>query len=224
MKRLVLLTEQDQEQLEFMEFHFSREGFQTIGLSSIEKLLETIQAHPINLIILAGTFEYPKILENINTIRHYGIDLPLIYITDHYSKDELFRAFEMGCDDYLAKPVTMRELILRAKSILRRSTKTQSEKLLTYKGIIMDVDSYTVKVENRPVELTKLEFKLLRILIEHKNTSLTRKYLLKEVWGSEENYKTETVNVAITRLKEKIDPEKKKNYIRTLRGMGYSLS
>lgn len=223
MKKLILLAEKDQEHLEFMEFHFSKEGFQTVGLFSIETLLETIQAHSIDLVVLAGISKNPKELENIHLIRHYGIDLPLIYITDIYSKEELFRAFEMGCDDYLAKPVTMRELILRSKSILRRSTKALPEKVLIYKDIMMDIGSYTVTVENRPVELTKLEFELLRILIKNKNTTLTREYLLKEVWGSEENYKTETVNVAITRLKEKIDPEKRKNYIRPLRGVGYSL-
>ena len=94
---------------------------------------------------------------------------------------------------------------------------------LIYRDMLLNLASRTLKIEERPVELTKLEFDLLHALIANQNIVLDRDYLLENVWGGDEIYQERTVNVAINRLKEKIDPDKTKEYIKTVRGVGYTL-
>ena len=117
----------------------------------------------------------------------------------------------------------MKELVLRVKAVLRRTKKLSSGGDITYRDIILNLAARTVLIEGKSVELTKLEFDLLHALIINENVVLDRDYLLEHVWGGDEVYQDRTVNVAINRLKEKIDPEKTKDYIKTVRGVGYTL-
>jgi DNA-binding response OmpR family regulator len=117
----------------------------------------------------------------------------------------------------------MKELILRVKALLRRTQKTSTEGNMTYRDITINSASRTVIIENISIDLTKLEFDLLYELINNQNIVLDRNYLLENVWGNDEIYQDRTVNVAINRLKEKIDPDKSKDYLKTVRGVGYTL-
>jgi two-component system, OmpR family, alkaline phosphatase synthesis response regulator PhoP len=114
-------------------------------------------------------------------------------------------------------------LLLRVKSILKRTSKKLQEGKLSYRDLVLDKSTRTLSVDGTIVEVTKLEFDLLSEFIMNKNSVLERDYLLENVWGDSENYQYKTVNVAINRLKEKIDPNKTKEYIQTVRGVGYKL-
>ena len=116
----------------------------------------------------------------------------------------------------------MNELVLRVKSILRRTKKSDEGKLI-YKDIIMDLDERRAFISGDEVSLSKLEFELLSYFIENKNIVLNRDQLLEEVWKDEEFKQEKTVNVTINRLKKKIDPNRDKEYIQPIRGVGYKL-
>jgi DNA-binding response OmpR family regulator len=117
----------------------------------------------------------------------------------------------------------MKELLLRVKAILRRTTKKVEEGTLVHRDLILDKSSRTLTVDGKAVDITKLEFNLLSEFILNKNSVLDRDYLLENVWEEGEEYQGRTVNVAINRLKEKIDPDKTKEYIQSVRGVGYKL-
>jgi DNA-binding response OmpR family regulator len=144
-------------------------------------------------------------------------------VSAKHKEDEIEQGFERGGDDYITKPFSMKELILRVRAVLRRTKKLSADGALTYRDISMNLASRTVMIEGNTIELTKLEFDLLHALIANQNVVLDRDYLLENVWGGDEVYQDRTVNVAINRLKEKIDPDKSKEYIKTVRGVGYTL-
>jgi len=128
-----------------------------------------------------------------------------------------------GADDYITKPFNMKELTLRVKALLRRTAKKYHEGSLAHRDLLLDKNTRTLLVNGKKVDITKLEFDLLYEFIINKNNVLDRDYLLENVWGDGEVYQYRTVNVAINRLKEKIDPDKSKEYIETIRGVGYKL-
>jgi DNA-binding response OmpR family regulator len=123
----------------------------------------------------------------------------------------------------MTKPFNMKELVLRVKSILKRTSRKVEEGKVAYRDLLLDKSTRTLSVEGKSIDVTKLEFDLLYEFIVNKQNVLDRDYLLEHVWGDSENYQYKTVNVAINRLKEKIDPDKNKDYIETVRGIGYKL-
>ena len=112
---------------------------------------------------------------------------------------------------------------MRVKAVLKRTKPSFSNENISYRDILMNPQSRQVTAGDLAVELTKLEFDLLAILIKNQNIVLDRDFLLEHVWGGDDIYQDKTVNVAINRLKEKIDPNKDKEYIKTVRGVGYTL-
>jgi DNA-binding response OmpR family regulator len=117
----------------------------------------------------------------------------------------------------------MKELIFRIKAILKRTRTDFDKNSITYRDMKLNLSSRQLYIDNKILELTKLEFDLLYTLINNQNIVLSRDYLLEHVWAGDEFYQERTVNVAINRLKEKIDSSKEKEYIKTVRGVGYTL-
>ena len=119
----------------------------------------------------------------------------------------------------------MDELILRIKAVLRRSSHESIELVdtVTHKDMSLDLNMHLLTIGDKDIELTKLETSLLQILIKNKNKVLDRDFLIKHVWRDTSDINQKTVNVAIKRLKEKIDPARDKEYIKTIRGIGYLL-
>ncbi len=122
----------------------------------------------------------------------------------------------------MTKPFNMNELLLRVKSILRR-TRGEEKGRVKYKDIILEMDERRVFIENEEIKLSPLEFELLSYFINRKHIVLTRDELLDEVWKDEELKQEKTVTVTINRLLKKIDPDKTKLYIQSIRGVGYKL-
>ncbi|MDP2079167.1 MAG: response regulator transcription factor [Sulfuricurvum sp.] len=223
MNTLILIVEDEQDILELMEYHLSKEGFETIGFLNTKRVEAALEEERVDLILMDRNLPGTEGSEFIASLRRKGVNTPVIFISAKDKDSDIEQGFERGGDDYLTKPFSMKELILRVKAILRRTQKISSEGLISYRDISLNLGSRTVMIETDPVELTKLEFDLLHALIANQNIVLERDYLLEHVWGEGETYQDRTVNVAINRLKEKIDPTKTKEYIKTVRGVGYSL-
>ncbi|MBD3799167.1 response regulator transcription factor [Sulfuricurvum sp.] len=223
METLIVIVEDEQDILELMEFHLAKEGYETIGFLNTKHVQAALEEERVDLIIMDRNLPGVEGSEFIESIRKKGIQTPVIFVSAKNKDEEIEQGFERGGDDYITKPFSMKELILRVKAVLRRTQKKPKDGLLTYRDITLNLAARTVTIEGNPVELTKLEFDLLHALILNENIVLERNYLLEHVWGADEVYQDRTVNVAINRLKEKIDPDKSKEYIKTVRGVGYTL-
>lgn len=223
MNALILIVEDEEDILELMEFNLGREGFETIGFLNTKRVHEVLSEEKVDLILMDRNLPGTEGSEYIASLRRQGINIPVIFISAKDKDEDIEQGFERGGDDYLTKPFSMKELILRVKAILRRTKKSSNEGNSTYRDITLNLASRTLMIENSLIELTKLEFDLLHTLISNQNIVLDREYLLEHVWGGDEVYQDRTVNVAINRLKEKIDPDKSKEYIKTVRGVGYTL-
>ena len=223
MDALILIVEDEQDILELMEYHLGREGYETIGFLNTKHVADVLEEESVDLILMDRNLPGTEGSKFIESLRKKGIQIPVIFVSAKQKDEDIEEGFERGGDDYITKPFSMKELILRVKALLRRTKKLSLEGNLAYRDITLNLAARTVLVENNPIELTKLEFDLLYAFITNENIVLDRDYLLENVWGNDEVYQDRTVNVAINRLKGKIDPNKSKEYIKAIRGVGYTL-
>lgn len=223
MDALILIVEDEQDILELMEYHLSKEGFETIGFLNTKRVLEALEEENVDLILMDRNLPGAEGSEFVEMLRKKGVHTPVIFVSAKQKDEDIEQGFERGGDDYITKPFSMKELVLRVRAMLRRTKKLSLEGSLVYRDMSLNLASRTLTIEGNPVELTKLEFDLLHTLIANQNIVLDRDYLLEHVWSGDEVYQERTVNVAINRLKEKIDPDKTKDYIKTVRGVGYTL-
>lgn len=223
MKTQILIVEDDADLIELLEYRLGQEGYDTMGFLNTKNVKRALSEEHVDLILMDRNLPGIEGSEFIAMMREKGMDVPVIYLSAKNSKENIIDGFRRGADDYVTKPFEMAELILRIQAILRRSKISNSSNTLTYRDIHLDLNTRIVTIQEDEVELTKLEFDLIHTFIMHQNRVLDRDFLLKNVWGTGGNYQGRTVNVAINRLKEKIDPDKSKNYIKTIRGIGYTI-
>ncbi len=219
----IVIVEDEEDLLELLEYNLQKEGYEIIGFLNTKTVIQILDEEDIDLLIMDRNLPGVEGSEFVASLREDGIDVPVIFLTAKDKEEEIEAGFLRGGDDYITKPFNMKELLLRVKSVLKRTSKKHNEGKLAYRDLLLDKSTRTVSVDGDIVEVTKLEFDLLSEFIVNKNSVLDRDYLLESVWGDSENYQYKTVNVAINRLKEKIDPTKSKEYIQTVRGVGYKL-
>ena len=215
----ILIIEDNQDLLELESFHLKKEGYTVIGVTStrdVEKILED----DVDLMLVDRMLPRIEGSEFVAYLRGKGVSTPVMFVSAKDRDEDIEEGFISGGDDYLRKPFNIKELIYRVKAILRRSNAIEYERVLA-RDIVMDFNTRKTFIANQEIELTKLEFELLSLFIKNKNRALEREYLLKELWHDNQNTQKRTVNVTINRLKKKIDPENKKEYIVPVRGIGY---
>jgi len=223
MSAKVVVVEDEEDLLELIEYNLEKEGFEVIGFLNTKTVTQILEEEEIDLLIMDRNLPGVEGSEFVASLREDGVLTPVIYLSAKNRDSDIEEGFLRGGDDYLTKPFNMRELVMRVKAILRRTTKKYNEGQLSHRDLLLDKSTRELSVEGKSIEVTKLEFDLLYEFIINKNSVLDRDYLLENVWGDGELYQYKTVNVAINRLKEKIDPEKTKDYIQTVRGVGYKL-
>lgn len=220
-KPLILIIEDEIDLLELLEYRLKKDGFEVEGFLSAKNVENFLEEERVDLMIVDRNLPGIEGSEFIQNLRGKGIDIPVIFLSAKNQQSDIETGFLRGADDYMTKPFNINELILRIKAILKRTYKNES--VLIHKDIKLDLDKREVFVEDKKIDLTKLEFDLLYTFIKNKNVVLSRDFLLENVWNRDDIYNEKTVNVAIKRLKEKIDPKKEKNYIEPVRGVGYKL-
>jgi two-component system alkaline phosphatase synthesis response regulator PhoP len=223
MSGLIVIVEDEEDILELIEYNLEKEGFETVGFTSTKNVSQFLEEESVDLLIMDRNLPGVEGSEFVAQMRNTGVETPVIYLTAKNKESDIEEGFERGGDDYITKPFNMKELVLRIKALLKRTKKDRSEGKVLYRDIILDLGSRELFIDGKNIELTKLEFDLLYTLIANQNIVLDRDYLLDRVWGGDIIYQDRTVNVAINRLKEKIDPDKTKEYIKTVRGVGYTL-
>jgi len=221
-KQTILIIEDEEDLLELLEYHLQKEGYETLGFLSTKNVEKCLQEEPIDLLIVDRNLPAVEGSEFVKTLREKGFSQAVIFVTAKNSDAQIEEGFLRGADDYITKPYNMKELLLRIKAILKR-TSPESKKNLSFRDLALDLEAHRLSVNGKEVELTKLEFDLLRTMIENKTSVMSREFLLENVWKNEEFFQDKTVNVAINRLKSKIDPTKEKEYIKSIWGVGYTL-
>lgn len=216
----IVIIEDEQDLLELEEYHLSKEGFEVTGFLSTKKVIDFLDEEEVHLMIVDRNLPGVEGSEFVKELRDMGYQIPVIFVSAKNSDSDIEEGFESGGDDYLTKPFNPKELVLRVKSILKRTYKDTSSKI-RYKDLVLDFTDKKVFTDTVEVSLSRLEFELLAYFIKHRQTVVTRDELLNSVWGDDENTQEKTVNVAINRLLKKLDPNKEKNYIEPIRGVGY---
>lgn len=219
----IAVVEDDEDILELIEYNLEKAGYETIGFLSTRTVMRLLEEEEIDLLLIDRNLPGIEGSEFVVQMRERGINIPVVYLTAKNKESDIEEGFMRGADDYVTKPFNMRELMLRIGAILRRTKGTGGDGVIRYRDICVNTNAREVSIANRPIDLTKLEFDLLQTLISNQNVVLNRDFLLEKVWGGDDTYQDRTVNVAINRLKDKIDPDKSKEYIKTVRGVGYTL-
>lgn len=219
----IIVVEDEEDLLELIEYNLSKEGYEVIGFLNTKTVQRMLVEEDVDLLIMDRNLPGVEGSEFVQALRKDGFTTPVIYLSAKNLDSEVEEGFLRGGDDYITKPFNMKELILRVKALLRRTTKKIEDGTLVHRDLVLDKSSRMLSVDGKIVDVTKLEFNLLSEFILNKNSVLDRDYLLENVWDEGEEYQYRTVNVAINRLKEKIDPEKTKDYIQSVRGVGYKL-
>ncbi|MDK9693654.1 MAG: response regulator transcription factor [Sulfurimonas sp.] len=223
MNAKIVIVEDEEDLLELVEYNLQKEGYDVVGFLNTKNVEQMLLEESVDLLLMDRNLPGVEGSEFVQMLRKDGCTTPVIYMSAKSLDSEIEEGFVRGADDYITKPFNMKELLLRIKALLRRTTKKVDDGILAHKDLVLDKSSRTVSVDGKNVEVTKLEFNLLCEFILNKNSVLDRDYLLENVWDGAEEYQYKTVNVAINRLKEKIDPDKTKEYIQTVRGVGYKL-
>lgn len=223
MKEHILIVDDDNDILELLEYNLSAAGYDVLGFLNTKHVRRVLIEEKIDLIIMDRNLPDIEGSYYVEMLRSKNINTPVIFLSAKNSTEEIKEGFLKGGDDYLAKPFDIEELVLRVKAVLRRSRGDVKELIenIVYRDIKLDLNMHKAQIADLEVMLTNLETSLLQILITNKGKVLDRDFLLKYVWKNTENINPKTVNVAIKRLKEKIDPTKDKEYIKTIRGVGY---
>jgi len=219
----IVVVEDEEDLLELIEYNLSKEGYEVIGFLNTKTVQRMLVEEDVDLLIMDRNLPGVEGSEFVKALRKDGFTTPVIYLSAKNLDSEVEEGFLRGGDDYITKPFNMKELILRVKALLRRTTKKIEDGTLVHRDLVLDKSSRTLSVDGKIVDVTKLEFNLLSEFILNKNSVLDRDYLLENVRDEGEEYQYRTVNVAINRLKEKIDPDKTKDYIQSVRGVGYKL-
>ena len=219
----IAIVEDEEDLLDLIEYSLSKENFETIGFLDTKNVEKLLDEEDIDLLIMDRNLPGVEGSEFVQKLRVDGVTVPVIYLTAKAKDAEIEEGFLRGADDYITKPFNMKELILRINAILKRVSKNLNDGVISHRDLILDKSSRTLTVDKKEVSITKLEFNLLYEFIINKNTILDRDYLLENVWKDTESYQYRTVNVAINRIKEKIDPDKTKEYIQTIHGVGYKI-
>ena len=218
--KLILIVEDEEDILELLEYTLQKEGYETIGFLTIDKnVRKVLDEEEISLIIMDRNLPGIEGTTFINEIKQQGFSNPVIYLTAKDRDEDIIEGFDNHADDYITKPFNIKELCARVKAVIKRTSKDID--ILKVKDIVYKSSNKKFYIDDEEIDLTHLEHDLLLEFIKNKDILMTREHLLNSVWQDSFEKKEKTVNVAIKRLKAKIDSDGKKDYIRAIRGEGY---
>lgn len=220
----ILVVDDEKDLCEILCFNLETEGYEVdVAFSAEEALAMNIKTYSLILldVMMAGMsgFEMAKQLKSSHATSH----IPIVFLTAKDTENDILTAFNIGADDYITKPFSIREVTARVKAVLRRTSEKSSAsvatKFLSYEGLQLDLDSKTVSIDGHEVAFTKNEYELLRLFLNEKGRVFSRQELIDRAWPNDVLVSDRTVDVNITRLRKKIGPFA--THIATRQGYGY---
>nr|WP_302198056.1 response regulator transcription factor [uncultured Prevotella sp.] len=220
----ILVVDDEQDLCEILKFNLETEGYQVETANSAEEALEKDIAS-YNLLLLdvmmggMSGFQLAKQLKNSEVTAH----IPIIFLTARDTENDTVTGFNLGADDYISKPFSIREVMVRVRAVLRRTASrlegAEEPAVISYQGLLLNLDKKSVSVDGEDVPFTKTEFELLRLLLEERGRVFSRQELIDRVWSKDVLVLDRTVDVNITRMRKKIGKFAK--CIVTRLGFGY---
>jgi two-component system phosphate regulon response regulator PhoB len=216
----ILIVEDEQDVLDLVVYNLKKAGYHTVtardgvgGLNKARDLLPALVVLDLMLPQLEGTEVCKRLKADSKTA-----NIPILMLTAKASEVDRILGLELGADDYVTKPFSPRELVLRVKSILGR-IKGRASEVLKHGDLVVDLARHKVSFKDKTLDLTATEFKLIATLLERRGRVQTRDCLLADVWGYEGDIDSRTVDTHVRRLREKLG--KAGDFIETVRGVGY---
>ncbi len=225
-KTRILVVDDEEDLCEILKFNLEAEGYQIETAYSGEEALEKDVAS-FQLILLdvmmggMSGFAVARKLKEKESTKH----IPIIFLTAKGTENDKITGFNLGADDYISKPFSIREVLLRIRAVLRRAYVPAAElyaeapHTLEYKGLVVDLDKKTVSIEGNEVPFTKTEYGILCTLLEHKGRVYSRQDLIRNIWPTDVLVSDRTVDVNITRVRKKLGPYA--DNLTTRLGFGY---
>tara|TARA_B100000941_G_scaffold287877_1_gene263805 strand:- start:581 stop:1267 length:687 start_codon:yes stop_codon:yes gene_type:complete len=221
----ILIVEDEPDIRDTLNYNFDKEGFKVLSSPNGKSALKLLEKHDPDIVILdlmlpdISGLDLCRQIKNDKKLSNTSI----IMLTAKSEEVDRIVGFELGADDYVTKPFSVRELILRVKVLMKKHTSSEdTDKSITLGSIYMNLDAHEVQINKEDITLTALEFKLLKHLLLRKGRVQTRDQLLGDVWGYSSEVTTRTVDTHIKRLREKLGVVA--DYIQTIRGVGYKFT
>lgn len=221
----ILIVDDEPDIREILQFNLQNEGYNIDLAESSEQALKLVSPkHKLILLdVMMGGISGFKFADQL---RKDGNNIPIIFLTAKDTENDMLTGFSLGGDDYISKPFSIKEVVARVRSVLRRTkqeaTTTSSGNILTVNNLVIDFDTKTVSVDNKIVELTKTEFNILVLLVENTGRIFSRSDILDKAWKDDGIVLERTVDVHIARLRKKIGIYG--DYIINRTGYGYTFN
>lgn len=223
-KERILVVDDERDIVALVVYHLAKDGYQVSSASNGNEALATARRERPALIVLDLMLPGQSGFDVLEQLRAdpATAGIAVLMLTARKEEPDRIKGLSLGADDYLTKPFSPQELVLRVKAILRRSSAASTNgDLLTFGSLVIDRAAHTVHVSGREIELTPTEYKLLLLLAERRGRVQERAHLLESVWDAAPDIQTRTVDMHIQRLRTKL--EGAGDLIETVRGFGYRL-
>ncbi len=220
MSARILIIDDDYDLCEILSFNLQAQGFQpSVAHSALEAMRLNIASFDLLIIdvMMPGMSGF-QLAQELKMDYIYS-QVPIIFLTALDSESDILKGFNLGADDYIAKPFSIKELMARVKAVLHRTSQQHNDALLSFGGIVIDKNSKTVTIDGSDVTLTKTEYDLLLFFLSHQGEVFTREQLIEYVWPGNTVVTLRTIDVNITRLRKKMGPYS--SHIITKTGFGY---
>lgn len=222
----ILVVDDEEDVTTLVGYHLRSRGYHVEAINDPTLIMGVARSFQPDLVILDVMMPH---LSGIQICRMLRGDpklhrVPVLFLTAKSEESDRVQGFEVGGDDYICKPFSNKELVLRVQSVLRRVAGAEEPAkgiILQIGAVVLDVDHHRATVHGEPIELTATEFKLLRVLMERKGRVQARDHLLLNVWNYETEIETRTVDTHVRRLREKLGSEA--SLVETVRGVGYRM-
>ena len=205
MEERILVVDDEKDICDILQFNLENEGYKVdLANSAEEALLNLTDKHDLIILdVMMGGMSGFKMAERL---RKEGKSVPIIFLTAKNTENDMLTGFSLGGDDYMSKPFSVKELIARVKSVLKRarSSRKELQALWQHEGLTIDILNNRVTIDDTEVSLTKKEFEILSLLAQASPNVYTRSEILNQVWGDNEFVLDRTVDVHITRLRKKL--------------------
>ncbi len=218
----VLLVEDDQGIQDMLQYSLSQDGYSIQSALTVKEAWELIENKTIDIVLLDWMLPDNSGIDLLHRIRKYHSQLPVIMVTAKAEEEDRILGLDVGADDYITKPFSLRELKSRLQAVLRRTM--PDEQPLQIGDLYLDPVSQRVKVSDKALDLSPTEFRLLHYFMGHTDRVFSRAQLLDQVWGTDVYVEERTVDVHVRRLRKQLEPFDLSSLLQTVHGSGYRFS
>jgi two-component system, OmpR family, alkaline phosphatase synthesis response regulator PhoP len=225
----ILIVDDEQDIVDLLKFNLTRSGYKTFEAYDGEEAINVVRSNNIDLILLDWMLPKKDGVDVCKELKNDKLtkNIPIIMVSAKNEEFDIVLALEIGADDYISKPFSIRELMARVKVVLKRykdAPASEENVMISINGLDIDENRHSASFEGNKLSLTKTEFDLLLALAKNRSKVYTREQLLYKVWGNDFYGENRVVDVHIRRLRSKIEEVTSIEFVRTIRGVGYKFS